>query len=63
MFIPTSLLVFIFFYSLIELLELISVLFQEKKGDMLSMIKILFCMAAYFIIYRIMDILSTNVKK
>lgn len=63
MFIPTSLLVFIFFYSLIGLLELIFVLFQEKKGDMLSMIKILFCMAAYFILYRIMDILSTNVKK
>tara|TARA_B100001059_G_scaffold213820_1_gene229985 strand:+ start:2487 stop:3413 length:927 start_codon:yes stop_codon:yes gene_type:complete len=63
MFIPTSLLVFTFFYSLIDLLKLISYLILEKKIDIISLIKIFFNMATYFIIYRIFDIIYANVKR
>lgn len=63
MFIPTVILVYFFFYCFINLLSVIFLLNDQLFNNFFSIIKIFIYMISCFIIYRILDIIITNVKR
>ncbi len=63
MFIPTVILVYFFFYSLINLLNVIFLFDDQLFNNFFSIIKTFIYMISYFLIYRLLDIIVTNVKR
>ncbi len=62
-FIPTAILVYFFFYSFINLLSILFLFNDQLFNNFFSIIKIIIYMISYFLIYRLLDLTVTNVKR